>query len=90
MKRCLGIRVVTALYMAATSITALGQLTPPSGGEASQPMLLDYEVSARANFTKAAFRFCSPAYDTPICGIIVLVPGFNGEGRKKLNDTSWQ
>jgi pimeloyl-ACP methyl ester carboxylesterase len=54
------------------------------------PLLFDYEVSPRDNFTKAAFRFWSPRYDRPIRGIVVLVPGFNTDGREMVNDIGWQ
>jgi len=57
---------------------------------AGKPLLLDYEVSPRDNFTKAAFRFWSPMYDQPIRGLIVLVPGLNGDGRGMLNAADWQ
>ena len=54
------------------------------------PLHLDYEVSPRDNFTEAAFRFWSPPYTQPIRGIIVLVPGLNGDGRAMLDSPSWQ
>ena len=61
-----------------------------SAAAAAKPVLLDYEVSPRDNFTKAAFRFWSPLYDQPIRGVIVLVPGLNGDGRGMVNDMAWQ
>ena len=54
------------------------------------PHVFDYEVAARANFTKAAFRLWSPAYAQPIRAIVVLVPGYNGDGRKALAESAWQ
>lgn len=54
------------------------------------PLQLDYEVRPRDNFTKAAFRFWSPAYQQSIRGIIVLVPGSDGDGRGMASDPQWQ
>jgi dienelactone hydrolase len=58
------------------------------------PVTLDYEVSPRANFSKAAFRFWSPGSDTdqaqPIRAVLLLVPGYNDDGRKNLRDLLWQ
>jgi hypothetical protein len=55
------------------------------------PLQFDYEASASdAHFSKAAFRFWSPSYTQPIRGIIVLVPGFDGDGRGMVNSAPWQ
>jgi len=64
-------------------------LAQPSANQDTPPVL-DYEVPARANFTKAAFRFWSPTYDRPIRAIVLLVPGYNDDGRKNLRDPLWQ
>jgi dienelactone hydrolase len=64
-------------------------LTPPvqiSG----PPLQFDVDIPPSGNFTKAAFRFWSPNYSQPIRGVIVLSPGFNGDGRGLLNDRNWQ
>ena len=63
---------------------------PPS--TAASPIVLDYEIDPRANFTKAAFRFWAPQQDQtqPIHGVVVLTPGSEGDGRKKVNDPVWQ
>ncbi len=53
-------------------------------------MQFDYEVRPRENFTKAAFRFWSPSYKDSIRGVIVLVPGLNGDGLNMVADDSWQ
>ncbi len=67
---------------------------PPPAAAAkvdSGPALqLDYEVPPRDNFTKAAFRFWTPAYTQPIRGVIVLVPGLRGDGRNMLSSPTWQ
>jgi hypothetical protein len=54
------------------------------------PLLLEDEVSPKDNFTKADFRFWSPAYTQPIRAIIVLVPGLRGDGRGMATDPAWQ
>jgi hypothetical protein len=70
---------------------APGSPTPAAAFATSgPPVLLDYEVTPRDNFTKAAFRFWSPAYDQPIRGVIVLVPGFSQDGRSMLGSGDWQ
>jgi pimeloyl-ACP methyl ester carboxylesterase len=63
--------------------------TPPAqtSGAALQ---FDVEIPPSGNITKTAFRFWSPAYTQPMRGVIVLVPGLNGDGRGMLNDRSWQ
>ena len=59
---------------------------PAPLAQTANPLLLDYEVPARAGFTKAAFRFWSPAPDQPIRAILVLVPGSNDDGRRNAKD----
>ena len=63
---------------------------PPAQTDSGPPLALDFEVAPEARFTKAAFRFWSPAYKDPIRGLIVLVPGLDGDGRGMLNSPSWQ
>jgi hypothetical protein len=63
---------------------------PAPLAQTANPLLLDYEVPARAGFTKAAFRFWSPAPDQPIRAILVLVPGSNDDGRRNAKDPLWQ
>jgi pimeloyl-ACP methyl ester carboxylesterase len=58
--------------------------------DSGPPLIFDYEVTARDNFTKAAFRFWSPPYKQPVRGVIVLVPGLDGDGRGMLNSPAWQ
>jgi pimeloyl-ACP methyl ester carboxylesterase len=63
--------------------------TPPA--QTSGPALqFDVEIPPSGNITKTAFRFWSPAYAQPVRGVIVLVPGLNGDGRGMLNDRNWQ
>lgn len=63
---------------------------PPHEAPLGPPVVLDDEVSPRDNFTKAAFRFWSPPYQQPIRGIIVIVPGLDGDGRGMLTAPAWQ
>jgi len=80
-----------AAWMALTAPPTFSQATPaPTAADADTTLLLDYKAAPRANFTTAAFRFWSPAYDQPIRGIVVLTPGANGDGRKKLSDPAWR
>lgn len=43
-----------------------------------------------SNFEKAAFRLWFENNTETIQGIIVLVPGSNGDGRNMVNDTTWR
>jgi len=54
------------------------------------PPTLDYEVPPRAHFSKAVFRFWLPPDTQPIRAILLLVPGYNDDGRKNLRDPLWQ
>jgi pimeloyl-ACP methyl ester carboxylesterase len=64
-------------------------ITTPDAPVSGHPVQLDFEASG-GGFTKAAFRFWSPAYTQPARGVIVLVPGFNGDGRNMLSNGDWQ
>jgi hypothetical protein len=75
-------------------------VTPPSipattvasttDATAGPPIHLDYEVNPQGNFTKAAYRFWSPAYNQPVRGVIVIVPGLDGDGRGMISSPTWQ
>lgn len=62
----------------------------PSAPTSGAPLQFDADIPPAGNFSKAAFRFWSPAYTQPVRGVIVLVPGFNGDGRGMLNDGNWR
>jgi hypothetical protein len=64
--------------------------TAPAPATNGPNLLLNDEVTPRDNFTKAAFRFWSPAYQQPIRGVIVLVPGFSQDGRGMIDNSAWQ
>lgn len=52
--------------------------------------VLDDSLPPGANYNRAQFRFWSPASDAPLRGVLVLVPGSNGDGRGMAQDTVWQ
>jgi pimeloyl-ACP methyl ester carboxylesterase len=52
--------------------------------------ILNDSIPAGRNFNKALFRLWYPDGTKSIKGIIVLMPGSNGDGRSASNDTSWQ
>jgi poly(3-hydroxybutyrate) depolymerase len=52
--------------------------------------VLEDSLPAGANYNVAQFRFWSPAGDAPLRGVLVLVPGSNGDGRGMALDTVWQ
>jgi poly(3-hydroxybutyrate) depolymerase len=52
--------------------------------------ILDDSLPPGSNFDKATFRFWAPAGQSPIAGVLVLVPGSNGDGRPMAQDTVWQ
>jgi poly(3-hydroxybutyrate) depolymerase len=52
--------------------------------------VIDDSIPPGKNFDKAAFRFWYPEDYKTINGIIVLMPGSNGDGRDLVNDESWQ
>jgi hypothetical protein len=63
---------------------------PPAAVTASAPQLFDYEAPPGDGYAKAAFHFWSPAYDQPLRGIIIMVPGTDGDGRGMVDDGGWQ
>jgi hypothetical protein len=79
-----------AVAPAPTAPAATPAAAPSAKTDAGPPITLDYEVPAQDTFTKAAFRFWSPAYTQPTRGVIVLVPGLDGDGRSMLNGIAWQ
>lgn len=51
---------------------------------------LDAAAAAGENYDKAEFRFWYPSNAGPLQGIVVLVPGSNGDGRAQAEDSVWQ
>jgi len=61
------------------------------GLAAAQPAgTLDHTVPPGPSFDKAEFRFWSPPAAGALRGVIVLVPGSNGDGRAMAEDAFWQ
>lgn len=54
------------------------------------PTTLDETVPPGANFDKAEFRLWIPDISGPLKGVVVLVPGSNGDGRPMADDEFWQ
>lgn len=52
--------------------------------------ILNDSIPSGKNFDKAAFRLWYHDATKTLSGIIVLVPGSNGDGRIIVNDLSWQ
>ena len=62
------------------------------GAIASRAGTFDCEIkpSAKDNFTKAAFRLWLDDTDKPARAILILAPGWNGDGRGMAGDHAWQ
>ena len=52
--------------------------------------ILNDSIPSGKNFDKAAFRLWYPDQTKTIKGVIVLVPGSNGDGRGLVSDLFWQ
>ena len=52
--------------------------------------ILDETIPPGANFDKANFRMWVPSDGVALKGIVVLMPGSNGDGRPQAQDTLWQ
>ena len=52
--------------------------------------VLDETIPPGANFDKADFRFWMPPGVDKVRGVVVLVPGSNGEGRNMAEEAFWQ
>jgi formylglycine-generating enzyme required for sulfatase activity/pimeloyl-ACP methyl ester carboxylesterase len=50
---------------------------------------VDHEVPARDNFSVAVFRCWCPDDIITIKGVVVLVPGYECDGRNSVNDATW-
>jgi hypothetical protein len=55
-----------------------------------QAKIINDSIPAGKNFERAVFRIWYPDDLKVIHGIIVLVPGSNGDGRGQVNDSIWQ
>jgi dienelactone hydrolase len=58
---------------------------------AAQPAgVLDHTALPGANYDKAEFRFWNPTESGTLRGVVVLVPGSNGDGRPMAEEPFWQ
>jgi pimeloyl-ACP methyl ester carboxylesterase len=55
-----------------------------------QARILNDSIPAGKNYEKAIFRLWYPDDLKMINGILVLMPGYNGDGRGQISDTTWQ
>jgi len=55
-----------------------------------QAKTINDSIPPGKNFNKASFRLWCPDQCKTIQGVIVLVPGSNGDGRSLVNDPQWQ
>ncbi len=53
-------------------------------------MILDVEIPAGKNYAVASFRFWCPENLPVVRGLVVLVPGSNGDGRELAEEEVWQ
>lgn len=62
------------------------------GAAAAKAGTFDCEIkpSGKDNFTKAAFRLWLDDGNKPARAILLLAPGWNGDGRSMVNDRDWQ
>lgn len=68
----------------------LTQQAPAAAASGPTTPLLDEVVAPGANFDKAEFRLFVPSSVSKARGIVVLVPGSNGDGRPMAADPFWQ
>jgi poly(3-hydroxybutyrate) depolymerase len=76
-----------------------GGIQPPANGlaplgeaAAGSPAVWDYDAKPRGvpDLQTAQFRVWIPDAEKPVRGMIVLVPGANGDGRGDVNAGDWQ
>jgi len=58
--------------------------------QAAPAPALEQVIPPGANFDKAEFRLWLPSAPGPVRGVVVLMPGSNGDGRSQVADTAWQ
>jgi poly(3-hydroxybutyrate) depolymerase len=69
------------LFILLTSVTFSQQLSA---------RILNDSIPAGKNFNRAVFRLWYPDDYKTVAGIIVLMPGSNGDGRNQVSDSLWQ
>jgi hypothetical protein len=63
-------------------------ITGAAPAQAPNGTILDETIPPGANFDKANFRLWYPADGGPLKGVVVLMPGSNGDGRPQATRTS--
>ena len=73
-------------------VASLLLLADPQAQAAPKPSVgtMDTVVAPGANFDKAEFRLYVPTDVKAVRGIVVLVPGSNGDGRPMADDEFWR
>ena len=83
----------------AAAVFALVTVMPALRAQAQQPSAANTSIAGTTleaamppghNFDKAEFRMWYPDNVTSLRGIVLLVPGSNGDGRAMAQDTVWQ
>ncbi|MFI5228823.1 MAG: hypothetical protein ACHQWU_07125 [Gemmatimonadales bacterium] len=77
------------MILALTTLLA-ASLTTPANAQAPAANTIDDSIAPGANYDKAQFRFWTPNTAGALRGVLVLVPGSNGDGRAMAGDTVWQ
>jgi poly(3-hydroxybutyrate) depolymerase len=62
----------------------------PAAAQVPGGTTLEQVIPPGENFDKAEFRLWLPAGAAPVRGVVVLMPGSNGDGRSEVSDTVWQ
>lgn len=93
MRHSLIVGLIVAAAAAAVPFSSQAQRgAAPARGGSSAPgaRVLDDTIQPGANYQIAQFRFWSPAAPATLRGVLVLVPGSNGDGRRDAEDSVWQ
>jgi dienelactone hydrolase len=74
--------------MAALAVAA--STAQPARAQAAAGVTLEAAAAPGNNYDKAEFRLWYPNDAGPLQGVVVLVPGSNGDGRSQVQDSVWQ
>jgi len=80
-----GLRRAVTLLAAALALCAGTTRAQAPGGTT-----FDHAAPPGDNYAKAEFRLWLPAGASRVRGVLLLVPGSNGDGRPDVQDTVWQ
>lgn len=82
-------RIAAVALAAAVASAGAQNRTPPPPYEPG-PLDITIPSTVTSNYDHADFRLWVPEGAGALKGIVVLVPGSNGEGRRMADDTLWQ